>query len=97
MAFRPNFYIPMSKAGLINFSKSLSCFSLSTHSPPIHYCPKVDENMHTAQKRDAFRKEKFHFRRSIFPTQERSHAQSAHYGELELMDARAIFNGKVLY
>ncbi len=51
--------------------------------------------MQIGQKRDAFRKEKFYFQRSIFPTQDPSHAQSAHYVELELMDANTIFNGKV--
>ncbi len=86
MAFRPKFYIPMSKAGL----EQVLVLLLSQYSsPPIHYCPKVDENMHTAHKRDTFRKEKFHFRQSIFQMQERS--------QLELMNARAIFNGKVLY
>ncbi len=52
--------------------------------------------MQIVQKRDAFRKEKFYFQRSIFPTHGPSHAQSAHYGELEMMDASTIFNGKVL-
>ncbi len=53
--------------------------------------------MQIVQKRDAFRKEKFYFQRSVFPpTRGPSHAQSAHYAELEMMDASTIFNGKVL-
>lgn len=51
--------------------------------------------MQIAQKRDALRKGKFYFQRSIFPAQHPSQAQSAHYGELEMMEASTIFNGKV--
>jgi len=57
---------------------------------------KVDENMQTAQKRDACRTEKFYFRKSIFTDDKKPVASQngVKEEEYELMSINEILNGK---
>ena len=58
---------------MVLLSRAILCFDLNLYMP----ITKVDENMQTAQKRDAARKEKFYFRRNVFSSQSSSATSSS--------------------
>lgn len=49
---------------IVLLSRAILSFGLNLYIP----ISKVDENMHTAQKRDAARSEKFYFRKNVYTT-----------------------------
>lgn len=57
--FNLNFYIPISKVWYLSLDLE--------HPYSYRKTPQVDQNMQTAQKRDAARSEKFYFRKDVYP------------------------------
>ncbi|KAI5123918.1 hypothetical protein M0805_006336 [Coniferiporia weirii] len=58
---------------IVLLSRAILSFDLNLYIP----ISKVDENMQTAQKRDAVRTEKFYFRKNVFATQSNSATSSS--------------------
>ncbi|EDR11856.1 gamma glutamylcysteine synthetase [Laccaria bicolor S238N-H82] len=71
---------------VVLLSRAILSFNLNLYIP----ISKVDENMATAQRRDAAAKAKFHFRKDVYPPG-RSGASSEEYEEMSMDE---IINGK---